>query len=367
MAKDDIIISDFLEDEELEYGTKEYWEREKENEKKKEQYFGDEIEELEPWIDPYDKPDLSSEFGELTTDEGDVVDISDVEDDSWWLKDLYDYASPYAMDAAEWTGEKIGAIPEAVSNINLGDVKDVSEDLIRSQINALAGAPELLWNVAKLPVEGAIDFARGDPLGMGENIIDVLHTSNPLKYNKDDPYGLYEMAEFPVGIWAAKKLQNALYQHSPEKLKTILRNAYPYWTQYSSGLRKDLEAAYRSAGQKIKTVKPGMWNEMKRLTWPAIRGLGQYGLASTGIGAIIPAMAYAATAKPAGEGSDVVDQRPYGYVPGTRTWAPEGVDIRNPNEMRNAVVTGTSAPSNRAMMEMADTRRPGPRNNYQGL
>ena len=315
---------------------------EEEKKKQKEKYFGETEEELQPWIDPLAPSlDTTSEFGKITDESGDVI-TTDLTDDSWWLPDLWDFGSDVAGDAydyvSDWASEKgLSGVAE--------EAYDVGGDLLKSQVNALAGSPEMLWNMAKLPYEGAKDFVKGDFPGMLMNIPEALHTRNPLKYTKEDPWNLYDFAEWPTGIWAAKKMQNYLQSKLPTSIGNIYKQLYPYWTSFADPAKKGI----------------------KQMTVPAIRGLAQYGLASTGIGTLLAGLAYAGTARPAGEGSDVVDQRPYGYVPGTRTWAPEGVDVRNPNEMRNAVVTGTSAPSNRAMMEMANTRRPGPRDDYRGL
>ena len=339
---------------------------EEEKKKQKEKYFGETEEELQPWIDPLAPSlDTTSDFGEITDESGDVI-TTDLTDDSWWLSDLLTEYGPPAMD---WAGEKIKNIPEALSNIDIDreDVMNVSGDILRSQVNALAGVPELLANMYKLPLTGATKFAEGDLKGMAMAPLEVFETGDPLKYKSDNPYGLLDMAEYPAAIWAAGKAHNWAYQRLPDKAKSIVRNVYPFMTNWFSGLGKDIEEAYRRKGEKVKALRKPLWQGIKQGAWPAIRGYGQYGLASTGIGALLSGLAYAGTARPAGEGSDVVDQRPYGYVPGTRTWAPEGVDIRNPNEMRNAVVTGTAAPSNRAMMEMANTRRPGPRDDYRGL
>ena len=331
MAKDDIITFDLSEDEELEYGTKEYWEKEKENEKKREQYFGDEIKELEPSIDPYDKPDLSSEFGDIKTDEGDVVDISDVEDDSWWLPDLWDAGSDLIGSGYDYLSDY--AEDKGIRGI-ASDTYEVGQDLLSSQINAILGSPEMLWNVAKLPYEGAKDFAKGDFLGMGGNILDVMHTRNPLKYNKEDPWSLYEFAEWPAGIWAAKKIQNALQSSLPTKAANIYKNLYPYWSSFADPAKKGI----------------------KQMTWPAIRGLGQYGLASTGIGALIPALAYAGTPT-SGAGQSELD------------WERE--NMANINSMINAGgAAGGPIPDYYQDPIIQTAKRnedPGPRNNYQGL
>mgnify|MGYP003135635936 CR=1 FL=1 len=351
MAKDDIIISDFLEDEELEYGTKEYWEREKENEKKREQYFGDEIEELGPWIDPLAPSlDTTSDFGEITDESGDVI-TTDLTDDSWWLSDLLTEYGPPAMD---WVGEKIKNIPEALRNIDIDreDVMNVSGDILRSQVNALAGVPELLANMYKLPLTGATKFAEGDLEGMAMAPLEVFETGDPLKYKSDDPYGLLDMAEYPAAIWGAGKAHNWAYQRLPDKAKSIVKNVYPFMTNWFSGLGKDIEEAYRRKGEKVKALRKPLWEGVKKGAWPAIRGYGQYGLASTGIGALISSGLYAATPSAGAGESELAFER--------ENTMRMNQDRQRENMMRNFEAANTRAvapaPSNRAMMEMANRR-----------
>ena len=92
------------------------------------------------------------------------------------------------------------------------------------------------------------------------------------------------------------------------------------------------------------------------MTWPAIRGLGQYGLASTGIGALIPALAYAGTPT-SGAGQSELD------------WERE--NMANINSMINAGgAAGGPIPDYYQDPIIQTAKRNedlGPRNNYQGL
>jgi hypothetical protein len=275
------------------------------------------------WYDFFSPEEETIEYIRDLDDDISVQDVN-LDDDrmldrDWWGSSILpEYVFP-AIDKGY----------DVLSDIDLSEVDagNISEDLIRSQINALAGAPEMLWNVAKLPVEGAIDFAKGDVLGMLENIPNVLETSDPLKYNKDDPYGLYSMAEYPLGIFAARKLQNFLQSKLPTKAANIYKNLYPYWSSFADPAKKGI----------------------KQMTWPAIRGLGQYGLASTGIGAFL------STALQANN-----DQMSQKIVGSREDRQPTAEPFTQPQVV-------SQAPYEDRIMRMARNEAQGPRNNYQGL
>ena len=231
---------------------------------------------------------------------------------------------------------------DAISNIGTEDLKDAGMDLLRMIPNTAINIPETYRDILTLPFQGARDIAQGDYVGAVMNPVLAADPSNSLFNYSDNPVssGIGKAGEYLGGLFGAKKIQDAIMQakKTPNWLKSFFRQGYPHFT--------------RSSAKNLESILPSFKNFKKRAfgnTLSALRGAGQYGLASGILSLPLAATAYAMTPS-SGAGQSELDFE---------------------RENMNRINRMTSRDNMRRNFEAANTRTmdqgPGPRDNYRGL
>ena len=181
---------------------------------------------------------------------------------------------------------------DSLSNIdmsNIGDVaSDVGSDLMKMVPNTIMNIPETYRDILTLPFQGARDIAQGDYTGAAMNPLLAADPSNSLLNYSDNPVSstIGKAGEYIGGLYGAKKIQDAIMKakNTPNWLKSFFRQGYPHFT--------------RSSAKNLESILPSFKNFKKRAfgnTLSALRGAGQYGLASGILSLPLAATAYAMT------------------------------------------------------------------------
>ena len=177
---------------------------------------------------------------------------------------------------------------DAISNIGTEDLKDAGMDLLRMVPNTAINIPETSRDILTLPFQGARDIAQGDYKGAAMNPLLAADPSNSLLNYSDNPVSstIGKAGEYIGGLYGAKKIQDAIMKakNTPNWLKSFFRQGYPHFT--------------RSSAKNLESILPSFKNFKKRAfgnTLSALRGAGQYGLASGILSLPLAATAYAMT------------------------------------------------------------------------
>jgi hypothetical protein len=183
---------------------------------------------------------------------------------------------------------------DSLSNIdmsNIGDVaSDVGSDLMKMVPNTIMNIPETYRDILTLPFQGARDISRGDYLDAALNPALAAEPTNSLFNYSDNPVSSFigKTGEYLGGLYGAKKIQDAIMQakNTPNWLKSFFRQGYPHFTK--SATAGSLESILPS----FKNIKKGL--SLKN-TLSALRGYGQYGLASSAFSIPLSVAAFAVT------------------------------------------------------------------------
>jgi hypothetical protein len=313
------------------------------------------------WYDYFQNPEVETPIEGLPND----IEISDLNENQPFInKDHFinnlipfqegDFSNTLMTD---YIFPGIDKSYDAISNIGTEDLKDAGMDLLRMIPNTAVNIPETYRDILTLPFQGARDIAQGDYTGAAMNPLLAADPSNSLLNYSDNPVSstIGKAGEYIGGLYGAKKIQDAIMKakNTPNWLKSFFRQGYPHFT--------------RSSAKNLESILPSFKNFKKRAfgnTLSALRGAGQYGLASGIFSLPLAATAYALTPSQSADHDEAGLNWERSQDPNKYNFSALDFERENMNRM-------TSRDNMRRNFEIANTRTtdqgPGPRDNYRGL
>jgi len=349
------------------------------------------------WYDYFENPEIKEPI------QSDVV-ISDLDGDQSllsedWINNLIPFqeGDPSNTLMTDYLFPGIDKGYDALSDINL---RDQLQNLAATGSSAIGNIPERLAKYIGagpasvhegLTTEGGFFDKAGAALSwLPKAMWDVGEA--PIDY-ADNSWFHRNVLEPIIGIYATRKGAEFAYDKLPPKIQNLIRHGFPWghsritdspteFKTLGALAQHNKKLANRGFFSKIigellntrrgSGILPrgGGWNLLKS---PLFRGTTQGGILGTAFAAMAPSLATKANELldtpryPEGHdraGEIIYSTRDYEDIYGSKGDTGGGYAA---GQMPTPVSREVRAPSNRAMMEMANTRRPGPRNNYQGL
>ena len=337
------------------------------------------------------------------TAEGDPIFEDQVVNPEWWGQDIGEFLPDIDELMTESIFPGIDKSYEALKDLDLSDLDDVDLDQLQ---NLAATGSSAIGNIP----ERLGKYMAAGPASVYEGL---TTEGGPLKKLKAAlswlPKAMWDVGEAPIdyadnswfhrnvlepitGIYATRKGAEFAYDKLPSKIRNLIRHGFPwghsriadYPTEFKSlGALEEHNKKLANRGFFRKTIGELLNTQrgsgimprggLNPLKSPMFRGIGQGGILGTAFAAMAPYFATKANELlgtpryPEGHdraGDIIYSTRDYEDIHGSQGDTGGGYAA---GQMPTPVSREVRAPSNRAMMEMANTRGPGPRDDYRGL